>query len=442
MMSSFKQLWSNLRSSFWFVPTLMVAASTALAVALVGADSTVSDKWLAHWPRLFGATPAGARQMVATIAGSIMTVMGVTFSMTLVALALASSQYTSRILRNFMRSRVTQSTFGILASIFTYCLIVQHTIRGGVGEAVFVPGLAVFFAFVLALGGVVVLIYFVHHIASSIQASSIIAAVARETIAAVDRLLPEQLGNEPDGDVEQALSLPEETTWHLVVADVDGYIQDVDSKALLRLARDGNAVVRMERGIGDFVVRGVALAALAREDPPDQDTVAALHASYSIGIHRTVEKDPAFGVRQIVDIALKALSPGVNDTSTALICIDHLTAILTRLVAREFPALHQCDGDEVRLVALGPTFEDLLGEAFDQIRRNAQGNVTIMARLLGALDVIASQTDRPLRRCALREQVKRIAELAEHTIDSAHDRAEMRVRPICARNALRTSARR
>ena len=124
------------------MPALMVAASVALAVALVEIDSAVSARWLAQWPRLFGATPEGARQLLATIAGSMMTVMGVTFSMTLVALALASSQYTSRILRNFMRSRVTQSTLGIFAGIFAYCLIVLHTIRSGVGEAVFVPGLA------------------------------------------------------------------------------------------------------------------------------------------------------------------------------------------------------------------------------------------------------------------------------------------------------------
>ena len=197
-MNRLRRLWSNLRSSFWFVPSLIVAASIVFAVALIEADSVGSDQWLAQWPRLFGAGAEGARQMLSTLAGSMMTVMGVTFSMTLVALALASSQYTSRILRNFMRSRVTQGTLGIFAGIFTYCLIVLRTIRGG--EAEFVPSLAVFFAFVLALGGVGVLIFFIHHIASSIQASSIIASVAQETIAAIDRLFPEKLGHGPDED--------------------------------------------------------------------------------------------------------------------------------------------------------------------------------------------------------------------------------------------------
>jgi uncharacterized membrane protein len=307
------------------MPTLMVAASVALAVALVETDSAVSDRWLAHWPRLFGATPEGARPLLATIAGSMMTVMGVTFSMTLVALALASSQYTSRILRNFMRSRVTQGTLGIFSGIFAYCLIVLRTIRSGVGEAVFVPGVALFFAFVLALGGVGVLIYFIHHIASSIQASSIIASVAEETIAAIDRLFPAKLGHAPDNDLDQApQSLAEQSLdqriWHPMPAKTDGYIQDVDTAALLRLARDKKAVVRMERGVGEFIVQDTALAALALENPPDRETIAALNASYSISSHRTVDQDPAFGVRQIVDMALKALSPGVNDTSTSSRC--------------------------------------------------------------------------------------------------------------------------
>jgi uncharacterized membrane protein len=166
-MDQLKRFWSNLRGSFWFLPSLVVAGSVALAAALIDAHSAGSAQWLARWPRLFGASAAGARGMLSTIAGSMMTVVGVTFSMTLVALALASSQYTSRILRNFMRDRVTQVVLGIFSGIFAYCLIVLRTIRGG-DEGGFVPGLAVSFAVVLAMGGVGVLIFFIHHIAASI----------------------------------------------------------------------------------------------------------------------------------------------------------------------------------------------------------------------------------------------------------------------------------
>ncbi len=429
-----RQLWSSLRSSFWFVPSLMVAAGVALAIALIEMDSAVGDRWLAQWPRLFGATPEGARQMLATIAGSMMTVMGVTFSMTLVALALASSQYTSRILRNFMRSRVTQSTLGIFAGVFAYCLIVLQTIRSGVGEAAFVPGLALFFAFVLALGGVGILIYFIHHIASSIQASSIIASVAEETVATIDRLFPERMGQALEEDqVPQSLG---ERAWHPIPARTDGYIRDVNGAALLRLAQDKNAVVRMERGVGDFVVKDTALASLALEVLPDRETIAAINAAYNISSHRTVEQDPAFGVRQIVDVALKALSPGVNDTSTAVMCVDYLTSILARLATRAFPGMRRYTGGELRVIAMAPTFESLLGSAFDQIRRSAGGNVAIMSRVLGALDAIAGLTDEPHRRLALRDQVQRIAELADRTLDSAHDRVRFEARLMLVRKAL------
>jgi uncharacterized membrane protein len=437
-MHRLKQIWSDLRSSFWFMPSLIVAASIALAVALIETDFTGGDRWLTQWPRLFGAGPEGARQLLSTLAGSMMTVMGITFSMTLVALALASSQYTSRILRNFMSSRVTQVTLGIFAGIFVYCLIVLRTIRGGVGEADFVPRVAVFFAFVMALGGVGVLIYFIHHIASSIQASSIIASVAEETMAAVDRLFPERLGHEPDEDEDQdqVLQSLKERTWRAMPAKMDGYIQNVDNDGLLRLARDRKTIVRMECGIGEFVVQNTALASLALEEPPDQETIAALNASYSISSHRTVDQDPAFGVRQIVDMALKALSSGVNDTSTAVICVDYLTAILARLAPQRFPALRRYEESELRVIAMAPTFENLLVEAFDQIRRNAEGNVSVMSRMLGALDAIGSLTDSPRRRRALREQVQRIAELADRTIDSAHDRARIEARLTRVREAL------
>jgi uncharacterized membrane protein len=355
--------------------------------------------------------------------------MGVTFSMTLVALTLASSQYTSRILRNFMRSHVTQYTLGVFAGIFSYCLIVLRTIRGS-GEVEFVPGLAVFFAFVLALGSVGVLIVFIHHIASSIQASSIIASVAKESIAVIDRLFPEKIGQGPDEneDKDQVLLSLEKKTWRTVPAKVSGYIQNVNSDALLRLARDRKTILRMEHGIGDYIVEETGLASLALEDPLDQETIAALNSYYNISSYRTIEQDPAFGVRQIVDIALKALSPGINDTSTAVMCIDYLAAILARLASRKLPSSHRYEEGELRVITIVQTFKSLLDDSFDQIRRSAEGNVAVMERMLGAIENIASLTTNPYRRRALCEQIQRIEELADRTIESAHDRAKIEKR--------------
>ena len=208
-------------------------------------------------------------------------------------------------------------------------------------------------------------------------------------------------------------------------AEVNGYIQGVDNDALLRLARDRKTVVRMERGIGAFVVQNTALASLALEDPPDQKTIEAINAAYSIGRHRTVEQDPAFGIRQLVDMALKALSPGVNDTSTAVMCVDYLTAILAQLASRKFPASLRYEGDKLRVVTIAPTFEGLLAEAFNQIRESAEGNIGIMARMLGAFETLADLTTHPRRRRALHEQVQWLAELAGRTTEATHDRARI-----------------
>src|SRR5690606_39142557 len=159
----------------------------------------------------------------------------------------------------------------------------------------------------------------------------------------------------------------------------------------------------------------------------------ALNDAYSVARHRTVDQDPAFGIRQLVDIALKALSPGVNDTSTAVICIDFLSALMARLAACQLPSQRHDDGDTLPVLGKGRSFDWLLGEAFDQIRRCADGNIAIMARLLGALEAIASQTDSPRRLRALRVQVDHLTELADRTIPAAHDRAYMEVRLMRAR---------
>lgn len=437
-MNRVSQLFNAARSSFWYVPSLVVVDGAAIALALIEADTAWGTRWLAQWPRLFGAGAEGARQMLSTLAGSMMSLMGVTFSMTLVALTLASSQYTSRILRNFMASRATQATLGVFAGIFTYCLIVLRSIRGG--EEAFIPSAAVFFAFVLALAGVVALIFFIHHIASSIQAASIIASVTRETHAAIDRVFPKVEGCAPD-DSEAAADEPplaalDARTWYPVPAQVSGYIQAVNEEALLKLARTQRAIVRMERGVGDFAVQGAALGSLALTYPPDQGMISALNRAYHINRHRTIEQDPAFGIRQIVDIALKALSPGVNDTSTAIMCVDYLTAILARLCRRCYPPSHRYECEALRVILIVPSFEALLSEAFDQIRGSAEGNVAILARLLSAIETLASLTANPRHRRALDEQVRRIAELTARTLSAPQDRTRIEERVNDVRHAL------
>lgn len=425
-----RQLWVDLRSSFWFMPSLIVAISIVLAAAAIEADSAVGNETLTRWPRVFGVGAEGARQMLSTIASSMMTVVGVTFSMTLVTLALASSQYTSRVLGSFMRSRATQVVLGVFAGIFTYCLIVLRAIRDN-GETAFVPGLAVFVGVVLALGGIGILIFFIHHIATSIQASNIICSVAEETIAAIKRAFPEQHARDSAEDDENRRRhlLIGANHWEDVHAETSGYIQTIDYEALRNLARELSTIIKINYGIGDFVVKGTALASLVCKDSLEEKMFDKVRFFYSIGSRRTIEQDPDFGIRQIVDMAVKALSPGVNDTTTAVTCINYLTSILCYLVPRSFPPQIHYEEEEPRLICVQAPFETLLAASFDEIRRNAGGNVRVIISMLDALQLIEMRTSVVLRREALREQAKRITELANRSVESPTDLAAIRARP-------------
>jgi len=337
-----------------------------------------------------------------------------------------------------MRSRVTQVVLGIFAGIFTYCLIVLRTIRSG-DEGAFVPNLAVFFGFVLALGGVGALIFFIHHIASSIQASSIIASIAKETNTTIDLLFPEKLGQGPDENDDEQIQPPlAKRNWCVIPSRETGYIQNVNNAGLLRVAREWKTVVRMERGIGEFVVKNTVLVSIAMDDPPDQETIAALHSAFSISRFRTVEQDPAFGIRQIVDVGLKALSPGINDTTTAVICVDYLTAILALIAPRQIPTSLRYEKGELLMIAKGSSFEGLLAESFDQIRNNANGNVAIILRMIDSFQTIAGLTASPHRRRALREQIQLITELAELTVKSIHDHDRINSRLAQVKKMLET----
>jgi uncharacterized membrane protein len=421
-MTRLQFLWSNLRSSFWFVPSLIFAASIAAAIGLIELDSGSARPWIEQWPRVFGSGAAGARTMLSTIAGSMMTVVGVTFSMTLVTLALASSQYTPRILRNFMADRVTQVVLGTFAGIFIYCLIVLRTIRGG--EEDYVPSLAVFFGVVLAVCGIAILIYFIHHIASAIQSSSIIESVTRETLTSIERQYPKPTDRDKRGRTtvtERAAPLPEHCSAQATSARI-GYIQGVDVGALMRIAHRLDAVFVLERGVGDFVVRGAPLVAIALREAASESALGEIESAFNIYRFRTIEQDVGFGIRQVVDIALRALSPGLNDTTTAVMCVDYLSAILADLADRPFPGpQHFCDG-KLRVVTRERTFDDLLHAAFDQISSSARGNLSVLGRMLAGLQAAGAATREVERRQNLVDYASRMHE-ARDSLSTAHERS-------------------
>lgn len=413
--------WQDMRASFWFVPAVIVVGAVGLAAGLIAIDSTFELPVVKRWPLMFGAGADGSRGLLTAVASSMITVAGVVFSITIVALSLTSSQYTSRVLRNFMRDRNNQVVLGVFVGIFAYCLVVLRVIRGG-DEGAFVPSLAVLGGMVLAFVGIGFLIFFIHHISISIQASSIIAAAAHETLSAVDRLFPEGLGKGVDEAADDPLiEPPPNGVWVAVPSRKTGYIESIDGEMLLIFADERKVVLRMERGIGEFIVEGTPLISYTGLDALDEDSRKKLNTIYVISRHRSVEQDAGFGIRQIVDIALKALSPGINDTTTAVMCVDYLEAILVRIAERRIATPRRLDNGELRLIARGPSFESLFGEALNQIRQNAAGNVAILTRLLQAIETIAGQSVSARQRQVLRHHVDLVASMSERTIASPHD---------------------
>lgn len=416
------QIWRDMRASLWFVPGLCVLFAVGLAVALVQADSSLKFDWLEDWPLLFGAGAAGARSLLATVASSMITIVGVVFSITIVALSLTSSQYTSRVLRNFMRDRANQLVLGVFVGIFAYCLVVLRTIRGG-DEGAFVPPLAVLVGLVLAFVGIGVLIYFIHHISTSIQAAHILAGAADETLHAIRRLLPRGIGDESallEFEADESGKV-----WRSVAAHTTGYLQSIDMDGLVAFAAKRRTVARMEHKIGQFVIEGSPLTSVLAAAEPDAADRKLLVSFVAIGRQRTVDQDPAFGVRQIVDVALKALSPGINDTTTAVMSVNYLTAILVEVTQRRMDAHRRGEDGDIRLLTGEPSYDTFVAESLDQIRQSAAGNVAVLDALLGALEALASRTSSTARRLVLLEHARAVTELSVRSVPAPRDQRRL-----------------
>jgi len=444
MLSRLRTLVTTLTDTLWFVPGLIALFMSALAVVMVEVSSMVDGEVLARFPRVFGASADSSRSLLSAIAGAMITVAGLTFSLTMVAVTQASSQYTSRILRNFMRDRGNQVVLGIYVGMFAYCILVVRTIRSG-DEGQFLPSLAVVLGIVLAIGSVGMLLFFVHHIANALQASTIIHRITAETLTAIERAFPSRRGEAADeatpDDAGSGDAIPD-GAWQPVGARATGYVQSVDNDGLLELADSLDAVVRIVPAVGDFVIDGHPLAwvapahAAGRQVPFASSALRDVAGTLKISSYRTVEQDAAFGIRQLVDIALKALSPGINDTTTAITCIDHLGAIMVRVVDRRDVSPARAIAGVVRVIAPAQTFETLLGLSFDEIRRSASTNVSALTRLLTTIGTVASYPMDPDRRTHLDEHLTRIDEAAQH-VPLLSDRTRLLERVDAARAALR-----
>ena len=423
------KLWDNLRSSYWFIPTLMTIGALAFAVATNVLDARLGSEWLESVPWLYASKPEGVRAILSTIAGSMITVAGVAFSITMVAVVYASGQYGPRLLSNFMRDTGNQITLGTFIATFLYCLQILRAVRNRneVGgslfeplqyEGGFVPHIGMLGAFALTLCSIGVLIYFIHHVPGSIHISNVIGGVGKELQAHIADRFPERFGYAAEDDADAEVEVPAEFSEdaHCVEADGPGYIQAIDEEVLLEHAQAHDYMLRICCRPGDFVRSGTPLVELHPADVATDEVSDVIRSAFAWGRRRLPVQDFMFLVDELVEIAARALSPGVNDPFTATTCLDWLSVGVAAFAARDIPEARRLDSDgQLRVLARPVTFAEFVEAAFGQLRPYVAADRNAALHMLGVLGGLATSVDDASRRDILREHAAALVAAAEET---------------------------
>jgi uncharacterized membrane protein len=433
----------ELRTTLWLVPVLCLVAAGLLFVATYNVDEAVyrGQITLPWWIRT-GTADAG-RAVLIGIAAAVITVIGLVFSITILALTLASQQFGPRMLRNFIRDFGTQLSLGLFVASFVYAVLALGSITTQ-GTQEFVPHVSITLAEVMMIGDVGVLIYFIHHVARTIQLPEVIARVARDLGRAIDESFPapaaalaaggdagargRPVEEPPDGPSEEQLIAKLEAEGVTVAATKSGYLQFVGYGQLVDIAAQAGAVVRFAHRVGHFVVAGRPLAVVW---PPGAagEVARALTKAHITGPYRTLAQDPVFPIDQLAEIAIRALSPAVNDTFTAITCIDWLADGLCKISGRAIAeGTYRDRRGAIRLIELGQDYDRMVNRAFDKIRQSCRGMPAVIIRLLDGLGNIAEYTTSPEQRTALLRQAEMVMREAEASVAEENDRRDIRSR--------------
>jgi uncharacterized membrane protein len=397
----------NLRGGFLVRP-LLIAMTLGCAGALLSWFEEVHPA-LSAWvpPVLFPShsDPQMAQVILGGIATSIMTVVSIVFAILLMTLTLASMQFSPRIIVSFVRDRVTQWTLGIFLGTFCYCLAALPAARSV--PAPFAPVLTVMGAMLLSIVCVSWLLFFIHHISQAINVNQIVDRIASETVAMIDEMMP-HARRYPRGDNSAPV---DSSGWDTTLRCwTSGYIRYIDTKRLVGTAKACSVRLEVLRRVGQFIPEGVPLVKVYKGERMSNAAIEAVRDAFDFGPSRTLQQDIEFGVLQIVDIALKAISPAVNDPSTAISCVDQLSRVLIRFASRELPSEQLFDPPGVvRVSLMWSNFDRMLDSAFEQIRLYSQSDVAVSLRMMRALGDIAGCVPDLDERRSLVERGRRVA---------------------------------
>jgi uncharacterized membrane protein len=412
-----------LRTNLWLVPALEIVAAAILFVITYSLDRAAYAGVFSVPGWAISGSADVARTVLTAIAAAVITVIGVVFSIVIVALTLTSTQFGPRMLRNFIRDRGTQITLGTYVATFVYAVLTLGSI-GQHGHGPFVPHISVTMTLVLMLADVAVLIYFLHHIAIQIQLPQVIAGIASDLQKAIEL----QAGDQSEGaDAQLAAALIENMTGQggVVAAPRSGYLQYIDHRTLVTIAAEVGAVIHVLYRPGHFILQDNQYAAVWPAEAADR-VARELAGAHATGPYRTLAQDVSFGVDQLVEIAIRALSAAVNDTFTALTCIDWIGDSLCKVTGRWQPTrVYRDAAGAVRVITTETTWERLVQRAFEKVRQASRGMPAVMIRQLDALTRIMERTTSTEDRQVLLDQAAMIERLSANTVDEPTDRADI-----------------
>lgn len=424
-------IWDSVWESFWFVPGVMAVLAVIAGIGLPILDDAVD---IEDWERFqWLATTAGtARVTLSSLAGAMITVAGVVFSVTMVTLSLTSSQFGSRLLRTFLDNNVTQFALGAFLATSLYCMVVLRTVRY-TDTIHYVPHISVSVAVAMTVVSLVVFVYFIHHIVESIQAQNVVRAVYHDLQDAVDRLFPDEFesqnAEEADNDLAESFGEKAAEDVQELTSHEDGYLVAIDVEEVLAAATGADVKVSLLCRPGHFAGRGTPIARIFPPDRCDDELEATFRACFVVGSRRTPRQDLECAIDELVEVAVRALSPGINDPITAIACVDYLGAALSQLAGRKNPprCLYDDDG-EPRVVTFSVSFRNALNNAYDPLRQYARRATGVTIRLLESLIAVSRHIVRPDDAATVIRQAEMIVRGSTQELPEERDREDVRSR--------------
>ncbi len=415
----------RLRGSLFVVPMVFVIGGIVLAQLGIALDARLGSG-AATLPLGVTSTVESARAVLGTVAGATITVAGIAFSVSLLTIQLASSQYSPRVVSGLFRDPFNKRVIGIVVGTFSYCLVVLRSVRSPLEEqgAPVIPNVSVTVGVVLGIAAILAIIAFINHNAHTMDISEILDAVTRDAIKAVDRhwstgVLEASATQRPD--------VVPSGPGHTVRFAENGWVQLLDPAALLAVAPEGGTV-RLDTGVGRYAIRGAPICTVWPQPPDCDEAEEQTRAAIHTGETRTLQQDAAYGIRQLADVGLRALSPGVNDPTTAQDAIFHLAAVLHALLAEDPPARDLCDNGRRLVLAQADGHEELIALAYDEIRLAAAALPTVCIYLLESISLLEESLETAGHAVGglLRIQASRVAAACEHSGLAAEEIARVR----------------